>query len=733
MNIFRFSDYLGWWFSRVQYALRNLVLPLVGLVFLVKLEAQSNYATPYTITTLAGAAGQGGPQDGQGAAARFSNPYGVSVDILGNLFVADSGGSSIRKVTPNGVVSTIAGNYLSAGSTDGTGTTARFTNPLGVAVDRSGNVYVADTGNHTIRKITSDGLVTIFAGNAGMPGSTDNTGTAARFNIPVGIALDRSGNLYLADENNHTIRKITADGVVTTFAGSAGNSGSADGAGSVARFYYPAGIAVDDSGNVYVGDQGNHTIRKITSAGIVTTLAGGVGSHGSSDGTGSAARFNMPSGVAVDGSGTVFVADYGNSVIREITSDGVVTTLAGVVTTAPVNLSNDGTGSAARFSGPGSVAVDSSGALYIADYYNSIIRKGLPPRSPPSIIGQPMSRTVVFGFPTTLSASVTGNPAPSFQWRKDGININSATGRAFTINTASAGDAGSYTVVVSNSEGSVISNPTTLMVHDAVIGDFNGDAQVDIIWQNSSTGQRALWLMNGILGGLTPASIVDLGWVDANWQMAGTGDFNADSQTDILWQNSATGQRALWMMNGIGGGFVPASVVNLGYVDTNWVMSGTGDFNNDSQTDILWQNTVTGQRALWLMNGVGGGFVPASIVNLGYVDANWQIAGTGDFNSDGKTDILWQNKVTGQRALWLMNGIGGGFTPTSIVNLGYVDANWAIASVADFDGDAQTDILWQNRVTGQRALWLMNGIGGGFTPASIVNLGYVDANWVIVH
>lgn len=133
------------------------------------------------------------------------------------------------------------------------------------------------------------------------------------------------------------------------------------------------------------------------------------------------------------------------------------------------------------------------------------------------------------------------------------------------------------------------------------------------------------------------------------------------------------------------------------------------------------------------MNGISGGFTPASIVNLGYVDANWQIAGIGDFNNDNQIDILWQNTVTGQRALWLMNGIGGGFTPTSIVNLGYVDANWAIASVADFDGDAQTDILWQNRVTGQRALWLMNGIGGGFTPASIVNLGYVDANWVIVH
>jgi hypothetical protein len=131
-------------------------------------------------------------------------------------------------------------------------------------------------------------------------------------------------------------------------------------------------------------------------------------------------------------------------------------------------------------------------------------------------------------------------------------------------------------------------------------------------------------------------------------------------------------------MNGIVGGFTPASIVNLGYVDTNWVIAGIGDFNSDSQADILWQNTTTGQRALWLMNGISGGFTPASIVNLGFVDINWVMAGTGDFNSDGQADVLWQNTTTGQRALWLINGIGGGFTPASIVNLGYVDTNWTM-------------------------------------------------------
>ena len=178
-----------------------------------------------------------------------------------------------------------------------------------MAVDGSGNVYVADSGNYTIRKITPAGVVSTLAGLAGSSGSADGTGSAARFYYPTGVAVDGSGNVYVADTGNYTIRKITPAGVVSTLAGLAGSTGSADGTGSAARFYYPYGVAVDGSGNVYVADTGNYTIRKITPAGVVSTLAGTAGSSGSADGTGSAARFNYPTGVAVDGSGNVYVAD----------------------------------------------------------------------------------------------------------------------------------------------------------------------------------------------------------------------------------------------------------------------------------------------------------------------------------------------------------------------------------------------------------------------------------------
>ncbi len=323
------------------------------------------------VTTLAGTAGVAGSTDGTGAAARFSFPLGIGVDAAGNVYVADSNNDTIRKITPAGVVTTLAGTAGAAGSTDGTGAAARFNTPYGLAVDASGNVYVADKVNDTIRKITPAGVVTTPAGTAGQVGSTNG----GLFNAPVGVAVDASGNLYVADSRNDTIRKITAAGVVTTLAGSAGSAGSTDGTGAAARFNTPLGVAVDASGNVYVADSANDTIRKITAAGVVTTLAGTAGQAGSADGTGAAARFKTPYGVAVDSSGNVYVADTGNDTIRKITPAGVVTTLAG---TAGAAGSTDGTGAAARFRNPLGVAVDSSGNVYVADSTNDTIRKITP-------------------------------------------------------------------------------------------------------------------------------------------------------------------------------------------------------------------------------------------------------------------------------------------------------------------------------------------------------------------
>jgi len=287
------------------------------------------------VTTFAGTAGTVGSANGTGKAAQFYYPYGVAADKAGNVYVADANNQTIRKITSAGVVTTLAGTTGVAGSKNGTGSAAQFYYPYALAVDGSGNVYVADTDNYTVRKITPARVVTTLAGLAGNPGYTDGAGSNARFGALYGIAVDSAGNVYVTDGSYYTIRKITPAGVVTTLAGTPGVVGSADGTGSAAQFYYPYGIAVDTAKNVYVSEQYNDTIRKITPTGVVTTLAGVAGRNGIADGTGSSARFYYPAGIAVASSGTLYVADYQNNEIRNgVLADLKITNTDGKTTVA---------------------------------------------------------------------------------------------------------------------------------------------------------------------------------------------------------------------------------------------------------------------------------------------------------------------------------------------------------------------------------------------------------------
>ncbi len=366
------------------------------------------------VSTLAGTPGVQGSADGSGAAASFKYPTGVATDSAGNVYVADLGNNTIRKITPTGVVSTLAGTPGIFGSADGTGASASFYFPTGVATDSAGNVYVADSGNNTIRKITLAGVVTTLAGTPGIYGSADGTGAAASFAAPSGIATDSAGNVYVADTGNYTIRKITPAGLVSTLAGTPGVQGSADGTGAAASFYSPNSIATDSVGNVYVADTFNNTIRKISPAGVVNTLAGTPGIFGSADGTGASASFYYPTGVATDSAGNVYVADSGNNTIRKITLAGVVSTLAG---TPAIFGSADGTGAAASFIGPAGVATDRAGNVYVADSGNNTIRKITPAGVVSTLAGTPgiygsadgIGAAASFHYPAGVATDNAGN------------------------------------------------------------------------------------------------------------------------------------------------------------------------------------------------------------------------------------------------------------------------------------------------------------------------------------
>jgi sugar lactone lactonase YvrE len=343
----------------------SLPLLMITSLFIIACNKKNKYPT---VTTFAGS-GFMGSADGRGTTASFANLMGLAVDANGNVYVADSHNNLIRKITPGGIVTTLAGSGA-VGSADGKGTAASFFNPVGVAVDKNGNIYVADTHNSLVRKVTPDGVVTTIAGKRTDSSMKATDALSVKFDNPAGIAVDTNGNVYVADWMNEVIRKISPEGKVTNLAGSLGNPGSNDGVGSSASFYLPWGVALDSAANIYICDSYNNMIRKISPEGVVTTLAGKK-AKGSADGIGTAASFLHPSGIAVDKQGNVYVADMGNHKIRKISPAGLVTTFAGNGMRGSAN----GRDTAASFYKPYGLAVDKNGIMYVADYQNNLVRK----------------------------------------------------------------------------------------------------------------------------------------------------------------------------------------------------------------------------------------------------------------------------------------------------------------------------------------------------------------------
>ena len=677
------------------------------------------------ITTIAGTGTYGFSGDGAAAtAAQLSGPASVAVDSSGNVYIGDVGNSRIRKISAaTGIITTVAGNgSQGVGGDGGPATAAQSTFPLGMALDISGNLFFSEFAHHKIRKISAaTGVVTTIAGmgTAGFSGD-GGAATAAQLDSPRSIAVDRGGNVYVADVNNQRVRKINAaTGVITTVAGTGTiGYGGDGGAATAAQFNNIQGLAVDGAGNLYISDQNNLRIRKVSATtGIITTIAGNSFFSGGGDGgPATAAQFFYQTCVAADSGGNVFVCDPSYGKVRFI--DYTTPQISLGTTSASVGASA-GTGSVNFATTPaGALWVASSDASWLTLGASSGIGAGtlnFSYTANPSNNG--FGRTAVItinGLPYTVTqAGAFFFPAISGQVTLAGSGLSGVTmtGSGFSpVKTDASGSylfpslpAGIDFTVTPTLAGYTFSPPSVTFTNlqanqtanfaataTSTRLDFNGDGKADILWQHPVSGDLWVWFMNGGTASTGAAGLSG----GTDWRVAGAADFNGDGKVDILWQQPVSGDLWVWFMNGI----THTGQAPLGG-GTDWRVVGVADMNGDGKPDILWQHPVQGDLWVWYMNGS----TQIGAAPLGGGTA-WKVVGTADLNGDGKPDILWQLPSTGDLWVWFMNGAA----QTGAAPLGGATA-WRVVGTGDFNGDGKPDIMWQLPSSGDLWTWFMNG------------------------
>jgi hypothetical protein len=617
------------------------------------------------ITTVAGNGTNGYSGDGGPATnAGLNDPSGVAVDAFGNLFVADASTKVIREVGTNGIITTVAGGGTNGLGDGGAATKAELNNPHGVAVDASGNLFIVDTANQRIRKVGTNGIITTVAGN-GTPGYSGDGGpaTSAELNYPHGVAVDASGNLFIADYDNNVIRKVGANGIITTVAGNGTSGYSGDGGlATQAELAWPSGVAVDTSGNLFIADWGNNRMREVGTNGIITTVAGnGTNGYSGDGGAATNAELSGPSGVAVDTSGNLFIADASTNVIREVGTDGIITTVAG---NGIAGFSGDGgLATEAELAYPAGVAVDASGNLFIADEQNQRIR-------------------VVVPSGTTLV-----------------LNVVVPSGATLVLNNVSSLNAGSYDVVVSSPYGSVTSSVVTLHVQNLVRYVNASSANPMPPYTNWATAATDIQDAVDAAGG-GDEIVVTNGFyyapVTVNTPLT-LQSVNGPSVTVISGLGGIGASQCVYLAN---------DAVLEGFTLTNGSAEFGGGVNCESTNAVLTNCVLTGNEG-WH----GGGAYGGTLINC-TLTGNWSESGGGAYGGTLINCTLTGNWATMDFIDCMFNCVtsGGGAAGCTLINC-TLNGNWALTG-----GGANGGTLTNCTLTGNSAEY-----GGGASSCTLDN------------
>lgn len=639
-----------------------------------------------TISTVAG----NGSCDGQGATgpalgAGIGAPEGMAFDAEGDFFFADPDHGVIRRIyTDVFTIETVAGigNYRG----DGVPALEAVIGPMsGVTVDPAGNVlFTEGYPNRRVRMVTPAGIIHTIAGNGDWwDGASHVSALATGMDLPMGVVKDAAGNVYFADRAANVVRKITPAGTSVTLAGSGNASYSGDGGDPLLAGMDPWDLALDAAGNLYIADRQNNRVRRLTPAGELSTMAGtGVAGFAGDGGLATAAMFNGPSALAIDALGQLYVHDQLNSRVRRI-SAGKISTVAGNGAYVPGG-GNGGPATQAQLGNVRGLAVDRNGILYLAE--GNVFRRVTPDgrinavpwagymydvaadaagsvhiaTAGGHLVRMDPLTPIASDFDLDLSGTSdlfwrNASTGESVIWRSANsrlpIRVTRVTSLAWQVEALGDFDGDGKTDVFwrnrstganviwsgSNSSRSR-SVPTVSTVWELVAAaDFDGDDVEDVMWRNTRTGANLVWRS---ADSTTPMSV--MGVTNLSWQVVGTGDFDGDGRADLLWRDSSKGKNVIWRG---ADGMDPQSVV--GVTDLAWQVVGVGDFNGDGRADILWRQKDRGINVIWRSGNAGTQQDVTDVTNPA-----WLVAGVGDYNGDGRSDILWRHGTAGSNVIW---------------------------------------------------------------------------------